>query len=48
MVSRIGAQTRDEKIVNRLGNKVESYGEHFTAVETEAGNFKERITDVRR
>jgi len=37
-----------EKIVNRLDNKVDSHGERLAAVETEAENLKERITDVRR
>ena len=37
-----------ERIVNRLDNKVDSHGERLAAVETEAENLKERITDVRR
>ena len=37
-----------EKIVTRLDNKVDSHGERLAAVETEAENLKERITDVRR
>jgi len=37
-----------EKIVNRLDNKVDSHGERLAAVETEAENLKERITDARR
>ena len=37
-----------ERIVNRLDNKVDSHGERLAAVETEAENLKERITDVRK
>ena len=37
-----------EKVVNRLDDKVDSHGERLAAVETEAENLKERITDVRR
>ena len=37
-----------QKNVNRQDNKVDSHGERLAAVETEAENLKERITDVRR
>ena len=37
-----------ERIVNRLDNKVDSHGERLAAVETETGNLKERVTDVKR
>ena len=37
-----------ERIVNRLDYKVDSHGERLAAVETEAENLKERITDGRR
>ena len=37
-----------EQIVRRLDNKVDSHGERLAAVETEAENLKERITDARK
>jgi hypothetical protein len=37
-----------ERIVNRLDNKVDLHGERLAAVETETGNLKERVTDVKR
>jgi hypothetical protein len=37
-----------ERIVNRLDSKVDSHGERLAAVETEAENLKERITDARK
>ena len=37
-----------EKLCSRLDNKVDSHGERLAAVETEAGNLKERVANVGR
>ena len=35
-----------EKLCNRLDDKVDQHGERLAAVETEAGNLKERLSNV--
>jgi hypothetical protein len=37
-----------EKLCGRLDDKVDQHGERLAAVETEAGNLKERINNVGR
>ena len=35
-----------ENLCNRLDDKVDQHGERLAAVETEAGNLKERLSNV--